>query len=185
MVIDCTNGNAKKNEGVDSYLDPIDLAAELLIYSEWLTTAAAFSTFATEGAPIIFDTGASLAITPDKEDSVEALTPLRRRMTLGRMANDLVIMRSGMVSWTFPASDGMEMQIRTQAYWVMGAKARLLSPQKLFNKKQGVFRHYDGDEDGFRLYLNNDLALMPSTIRGSPYPLVTRVQALLPNPRST
>jgi hypothetical protein len=61
----------------------------------------------------------------------------------------------GTVSWTFFVSDGSEIQIRTLAYRVPNAKARFLSPQNLFNKLQGVFGRYKGDEDTFNLYLNN------------------------------
>jgi hypothetical protein len=35
----------------------------------------------------------------------------------------------------------------------------LLSPQKLYNKKHGVFGHYQGDEDIFPLFLNNGPAI--------------------------
>jgi hypothetical protein len=34
-----------------------------------------------------------------------------------------------------------------------------LSPQKLYNKKHGVFGHYQGDEDIFPLFLNNGPAI--------------------------
>jgi hypothetical protein len=42
-----------------------------------------------------------------------------------------------------------------RAYYVPAAKARLLSPQKLFNKKSGVFGHFYGDEDKFTLQVGN------------------------------
>jgi hypothetical protein len=40
-------------------------------------------------APVIFDTGASLAITPNQHDFVDPPTSLSRPMTLEGMANDL------------------------------------------------------------------------------------------------
>jgi hypothetical protein len=104
IVIECTYGTTNKKEGADKYLALTDLDVDLLTDSEWLTTAAAYSTFATEGAaPIIFDTGASLAIKPDRDIFLEDPTPLRWPMTLGGMANDPVIMGIGKVYWTFPA----------------------------------------------------------------------------------
>jgi hypothetical protein len=60
-------------------------------------------------------------------------------MKLGGMANDLEIKGIGTAAWTFDAADGSEIQLLTQAYWVQNSKARLLSPQKLFNKKKGHF----------------------------------------------
>jgi hypothetical protein len=75
------------------------------------------------------------------------------------MANDLEIKGIGTVVWMFDAKDGTEIHIQTQAYWVPCAKARLLRPQKLYNKKQGVLGHYQGDEDIFRLFLNNGPAI--------------------------
>jgi hypothetical protein len=42
----------------------------------------------------------------------------------------------------------------TQAYWAPNSKARLLIPQKLFNKKKGTFGQYQGGEENFRLILN-------------------------------
>jgi hypothetical protein len=106
-VIDCAHVNTSEKEDAYSYLEPTDLAVDLLTDSEWLTTAVAYSTFTTEGAPIIFDTGASLAITPDRGNIVEDPAPLRWTISLRVMANDLVIMGIGMVSWTLPAADGM------------------------------------------------------------------------------
>jgi hypothetical protein len=75
------------------------------------------------------------------------------------MTNDLKMKGIQMVVWTFDAKDGTEIQIQTQAYWVPGAKARLLSSQKLYNKKKCVFGHYQGDEDIFHLFLNNGPAI--------------------------
>jgi hypothetical protein len=43
-----------------------------------------------------------------------------------------------------------------QAYWVPKSKARLLIPQKLFNKKIRSFGWYEGDEDEFHLFLNGE-----------------------------
>jgi hypothetical protein len=77
-------------------------------------------------------------------------------MKLGGMANNLEIRGVGTVCWTFEAADWSDIQIRTQAYWVPKSKARLLSLQKLFNKKSGTFGRYEGDENEFRLFLNDE-----------------------------
>jgi hypothetical protein len=83
--------------------------------------------------------GASLAIAHNQHDFVEPPTSLSCRMTLGGMANDLEIKGICMVPWTFDAADGSYIQLLIQAYWFPNSKARLLIPQKLFNKKNGTF----------------------------------------------
>jgi hypothetical protein len=133
-----------------------DRAIELLTDETWLLTAAVCNTFGNHHVPIIFDTGASLAISPDVDDFIDPPTSLGTTMKLGGMANNLEIRGFCTVCWTFEAADGSDIQIRTQAYWVPKSKARLLSPKKLFNKKSGTLGRYEGDEDEFHLFLNGD-----------------------------
>ena len=87
--------------------------------------ACAFMTFAPDPSkkPIIFDTGASLAITPDITDFNGPLSVPSGNLRLGGMANGLKIAAIGMVTWTFTNPDGSEIQIKGQAYHVPGAKA--------------------------------------------------------------
>ena len=103
--------------------------------------------------PVIFDTGASLAITPDKSDFDGPLSVPSGDLRLGGMANGLRIEGIGQVTWTFTNTDGTEVRIIGLAYYVPGAKARLLSPQRLFDggKLKG---HYQGDHKEFRLLIN-------------------------------
>jgi hypothetical protein len=105
---------------------------------------------------VIFDTGASLAITPELSDCVSPPKPLARPMKLGGMANGIEIKGIGIIAWTFTAKDGTEVQILTEAYHVPEANQRLLSPQRLFNKNKGIFGSYSGDEDKFELKLNDN-----------------------------
>jgi hypothetical protein len=128
---------------------------EFLTDDSWLILVAAFNTVATQNVPVMFYTGASLLITPEKADFIEPMNALQNTNKLGDMARNLDIIGIENVSWNFLASDGSEIQIRTLAYWVLNAKASLLSPQKLFKKSQGIFGHYKGDEDTFNLYINN------------------------------
>jgi hypothetical protein len=134
---------------------PTNQATQMLVTDDWMFAFAAKKPFDSR-APIIFDTGASLAITPNQHDFVEPPTSLSRPLTLGGMANDLEIKGTGTVVWNFYAADGSDIQLLTQAYWVPNSKARLLSPQKLFNKKKGTFGQYKGDEESFRLILNDN-----------------------------
>jgi hypothetical protein len=105
---------------------------------------------------VIFDTEASLAITPELSDFASPPKPLSRPMKLGGMANGIKIEGIGISAWTFTAKYGTEVQIRTVAYHVPEAKQRLLSSQRLFNEKKGIFGSYSGDEDKFELKLNDN-----------------------------
>jgi len=86
--------------------------------------------------PVIFDTGASLAITSSNEDFVKPPQPLHRPLFLGGMADGLEVMGIGEISWIFVADDNTEVQIFTDGYYVPQGKARLLSPQRIFNNKE-------------------------------------------------
>jgi hypothetical protein len=100
---------------------------------------------------VIFDTGASLGITFDREDFDGPLTIPDGDLRLGGMAQGLKIEGVGPVNWTLTNTDGSELTIRSQCYYVPEAKVRLLSPQRLFNKSKGVTGKYAGDEDTFTL----------------------------------
>jgi hypothetical protein len=72
---------------------------------DWIFAFTAKATFGLL-APIIFDTGASLAISPECGEFVEEPIPLKLLTTMGRMANDLKIKGIGTVVWTFDTKDG-------------------------------------------------------------------------------
>jgi hypothetical protein len=95
-----------------------DRAIELPTNETWLLTAAVCNTFGNHHLPIIFYTGAGLAITPNVDDFIDPPTSLGTTMKLGGMANNLEIRGVGTVCWTFEAADGSDIQIQTQAYWV-------------------------------------------------------------------
>ena len=101
--------------------------------------------------PVIFDTGASLGITFDRDDFDGPLTIPEGDLRLGGMAQGLKIAGVGPVTWTFRNPDGSEIKIRSQCYYVPDAKVRLISPQRLFNKSKGVTGKFEGDEDTFTL----------------------------------
>jgi hypothetical protein len=126
-----------------------DRAVELLANETWLLTAAVCNTFGNRHVPLIFDTSASLAITPDVDDVIYPPTVLGMTIKLGDMANNIEIRGLGTVCWTFEAADGSDIQIWTQSHWVPKSKTRLLSPQNFCNKKIGTFGWYEGDEDEF------------------------------------
>jgi hypothetical protein len=76
---------------------PTNQATQMLVTDDWMFAFAAKNPFESR-APVIFDTGASLAITPNQHDFVEPPILLSRPMTLGGMANDLEIKRIGTVA---------------------------------------------------------------------------------------
>jgi hypothetical protein len=108
-VIDCTaplyGTESTKLDQVQAHLALTDQIANLLMDDDWIFAFVARSTFSSL-APILFDTGASLAISPKRGDFVEEPTPLNRSTTLGGMAHNLEIKGIGTVVWTFNAKDG-------------------------------------------------------------------------------
>ena len=110
--------------------------------------------------PIIFDTGASLAITYNKPDFDGPLSLPKGDLRLGGMANGLKIEGIGLVTWTFVASDGFPLTVQGLSYYVPQAPARLLSPQRLFDSSNGVHGHYEGDHLSFRLYIQGAAPLI-------------------------
>ena len=104
--------------------------------------------------PVIFDTGASLGITYDKADFYGPLTVPEGDLCLGGMAKGLKIEGIGPVSWSFQNPNGSDVQIRSQCYYVPETKARLISPQRLFNKRKGVTGKFEGNEDTFTLHFD-------------------------------
>jgi hypothetical protein len=103
--------------------------------------------------PVIFDTGASLAITHDKNDFDGPLTAPVGDLRLGGMANGLRIEGLGSVTWTFANGGNKPVSVTSMAYYVPKAKARLLSPQRLFDPTTGTQGYYKGDHESFQLIL--------------------------------
>jgi hypothetical protein len=86
---------------------PTNQATQMLVTDDWMFAFAAKKLFEPR-APIIFDTGAILAISPNQHDFVKPPTSLSRLMTLEGMANDLEIKGIGTIAWTFDAADRSE-----------------------------------------------------------------------------
>ena len=90
---------------------------------------------------VIFDSGASLAISPSKSDFIGEISPLPTPRFLGGMANGLRIDGIGNIRWGFKM-DNKLLIIHSRCYYVPDAKARLISPQRLFNAEKGVNGHF-------------------------------------------
>ena len=120
-----------------------------------------FSTAPTNKKPVIFDTGASsLAITYDNDDFDGPLTVPKGNLCLGGMANGLKIEGVGSVTWTSSNGDQEDVCVCGMAYNVPKAKARLLSPQRVFDAFTGIQGQYEGDHSSFRLYLDGCTSLI-------------------------
>jgi hypothetical protein len=156
-VIDCTGGIMCDPTEEEKYtqinLAPSEHALQVLLDSVILSPVALTTTYIL--AQIIFDMSASPAISPHRSDFVDNPTPLGRPTQLGGMGKGLQIEGIGTVVWDFNAKDGAEIQLHVPAYFVPGAKARLLIPQKLFDKKGGVFGHFHGDEENVNFTIGN------------------------------
>ena len=95
---------------------------------------------------VIFDLGASKAISGYKEDFIgEIITP-DTEMRLGGMANGMLIEGVGIVKWRFE-TESEPLVITTHCYYVPSAKVRLISPQRLFNRSKGLKGEFICRED--------------------------------------
>jgi hypothetical protein len=70
------------------------------------------------------------------------------------MAQGLKIEGIGEATWTFRNKDGSEITIRSQCYYVLNAKVKLLSPQRHFNKARGVSGKFEGNKESFNLHFD-------------------------------
>ena len=77
--------------------------------------------------PVIFDSGATLAISPSKEDFSGSIVPFKTKRTLGGTAGDIDIAGIGLIKWSFRAGDKY-LVLHSMCYHVPGCKARLISP---------------------------------------------------------
>ena len=87
---------------------------------------------------VIMDTGASLAITGDKNDFLPNTYKEITSLKLGGMAAGTSIDGLGDVAWTFSCDNEDQISIITKSYYVPSAKTRLLSPQRMFDKQNGL-----------------------------------------------
>jgi hypothetical protein len=78
-----------------------------------------------ERFPVIFDSGASVAISGNKGDFVGDIIPPFRELTLGGMAKGTKVEGIGLVHWTF--HNGREtLTLALKCYYVPNCKVRLL-----------------------------------------------------------
>ena len=108
---------------------------------------------------IIFDSGASLAISPSKDDFVGEIKRFPQERRLGGMAQGMLIEGVGYVHWSFK-SGNTNLVIKAKCYYVPDSKARLISPQRLFRKEAGITGKFTCEEDQASLSFNDLPPLM-------------------------
>lgn len=97
--------------------------------------------------PVIFDTGALLAITHSLSDFDGPLSIPKGDLHLGGMANGMCIEGLGSITWNFLNKSGTNVCVQGMASHVPEAKDCLLSPQCLFDTSTGLKGHYEWGSD--------------------------------------
>ena len=96
--------------------------------------------------PVIFDSGATLAISPNKGDFIGGVKPMIGNSKLGGLANSAKIAGYGTVKWQFKTKNS-SLVVTSYCFYVPEATARLISPQRLFCKEKGVTGTFTCTED--------------------------------------
>ena len=109
--------------------------------------------------PVIFDTGASLAITGHQQDFLPNSFKATQQLKLGGMASGVSITGVGNVAWTFQCQNNDQLTVITKCYLVPSTNTRLLSPQSIFDKQNGHQGRFWGDEEQFHLEYENKPAI--------------------------
>ena len=89
-----------------------------------------------------FYTGASLAIYFDKNDFVGDIRPLANYILVD-LDNGLTIEGIGNVKWKFHTKNAV-IVVTSSCYYVLQARARLVSPQRLSSENGGHWKIFSG-----------------------------------------
>jgi hypothetical protein len=111
---------------------------------------------------VIWDTGASRSVSPNKEDFEGGIRPSTTRALTG-LAEGLDVCGEGEVKWTVMSDDGRPFVWKHIAYYVPGSPCRLLSPQTFTEYAFGLYGH--AYEYVMRAYdpRNKSMMIRPST----------------------
>jgi hypothetical protein len=119
--------NQEPNMDPYVYEKPSDILCQVLSERQGLYRCAH------HGMPIIFDTGASMSVTPLREDFVGVLGPPKIPNLRG-LKGTVKVVGTGTVEWTIFDVQGLTRTIRTEAMFVPECNIRLLSPQVYFQQ---------------------------------------------------
>jgi hypothetical protein len=122
--------------------------------------------------PVIFDSGASVAISGDCNDFVGALQTPFRDLCLGGMAQGAKVEGIGVVHWTLHTGKSALLTLALQCYYVPDCRARLLrSPQRLFKAERGITGEFSVREENAVLSITNHPELVIEYERTSNLPV--------------
>ena len=91
--------------------------------------------------PIIWDSGASISVTPHRSDFVGPYSKPPISLKLKGLAKGLNIVGQGHVMWAMPNTNGMLHAIKVPAYHVPGCCVRLLSTSSLLQTYKNEHIH--------------------------------------------
>jgi hypothetical protein len=119
--------------------------------------------------PIVLDTGASISLTPYREDFVGDIEKCEMQKLNG-LNDSTTIMGQGKIAWTIVDIFGVIITIQVTAYYVPKATIRLFSPQTYFQEhysgtctieaRQTSLTLADGTTMEFPYQANNNLPMM-------------------------
>ena len=89
-----------------------------------------------DSAPIIFDLGASISVSPCKDDFIDL--KLKDAHSLKGLTGDAQVKGIGTVQWIVMDDKGKEQRIVTEAYYVPSANVRLFSTYPYFCRLENV-----------------------------------------------
>jgi hypothetical protein len=84
---------------------------------------------------IVFDSGCTTSVTPNKSDFVGDITEVHKIMQ--GLSSTTKITGEGMIKWKIRDDFGVEQIIEVNGLLVPESKVRLFSPQSYFNQVQG------------------------------------------------
>lgn len=115
---------------------------------------------------VIIDTGASVWISPHKDDFT---TYVSSNMKIKDLSSTNTVAGEGIIRWNLQDEKGYTVTIEGLGYHIPAAKVRLLSPQVLIKKDGG---HATISPEGIRIRLENNITLFGRYCSHSNLPLI-------------
>jgi hypothetical protein len=165
LVVDCTHLTSS-----DDLSDPIPSKPGLNAAIQGIHYMDCLAPSHLNRFPVIFDSGASVAISGDRNDFVGALQIPFRDLRLGGMAQGAKVEGIGVVHWTFYTGKSA-LTLALQCYYVPDCQARLLSPQRLFKAERGITGEFSVREENAVLTISNHPELVIEYERTSNLPV--------------
>ena len=137
-----------------------------------------FPGLTTDGFPLIIDSGASVHISPCRDDSI---TYEKCDVTIKDISSSHTVAGKGMLQWKVVDSNGNIVVLDVIGYHIPGIEVRLLSPQSLLQLVGGhhlaTFTRNDAAKDftsnGHMITLADGTKLVGKFCSGSNLPLLT------------